>query len=92
MSNVSMINEHIDEPKLTDDEIIKRLELFIQNDICSDKCEKCNFVEDGEMCLSHMIRGVSDILNRQKEQINGLIAGQETLQRYISEIKKEDIL
>ena len=39
MSNVSMIDGHIDEPKMTDEEIIKALECCV--DIIGNMCSEC---------------------------------------------------
>lgn len=86
MSNVSMINGHIDEPKcLTDEQIVKALE-------CCDimyNCPDCPFECD---CggLENLFTATIDLLKRKDEQINALIAGQESLMKCIAK-KKETI-
>jgi peptidoglycan hydrolase CwlO-like protein len=82
MSNVSMIDGHIDGAKLTDNEIIKALWC------CAGKypCGGC----PGEKVDCEIEPYALDLINRQKEQINGLIAAQETLQKYLAE-KQEQI-
>ena len=104
--SVSLIDGHIDrnEQKMTDDEIIKALE------ICSTtggKCTDCPaFVKVDRSNCKKAFKGAVAIINRQKEEltknekiikaandlivtqkaeIESLIAGQETLQKYIAE-------
>ena len=67
MSNVSLVDGHIDEPKMTDEEIIKALEC------CSKKeCNKCpNYSEDIE-CGEALLILALDLINRLKAEIGGL--------------------
>lgn len=69
MSSVSMIDGHIDETKLTDNQII----------VLVNKNAR----------YSSQYKMIADLINRQKEQINGLIAGQETLQKHLAEKNAE---
>lgn len=79
MSNVSMIDGHIDEPRMTDNEIIKALEkLLLDFRKIEYRDSICQLIEDA-----------LNLINHQKEQINGLIAGQETLQKHLAEKNKE---
>ena len=68
---------------MTDNEIIKALECCI---LC--ECENCP--HDGETaCKENLNQEILDLITRQKEEKEALIAGQETLQRHIAEQKAE---
>lgn len=66
--------------KLTDEQTKKALEYCKEQGITSE-CEKCNIKED---CRRELIAIALDLINRKDEMINGLIAGQETLQKSIA--------
>ena len=70
MGNVSMIDGHIDEPRRTDNEIIKALE------ICGDcgHCTECPFDDLGgiDKCMHTLILNALDLINRQKAEIESL--------------------
>lgn len=72
LSNVSMVDGHIDNQKMTDDEIIKALECCITND-----CAKCKAYDEtnGEIvdCLHAICRNALDLINRQNEEIERLL-------------------
>lgn len=71
---------------MTDNEIVKVLEC------CKGKkkhCDCCPCMQDGT-CFE--VEGAAlDLILRQQEKIEALIAGQETLQRYIKTAKTEAI-
>lgn len=73
---------------MTDNEIIKALECCADDDSCND----CGFVYGDCNCgtyrLSLMQHALS-LINRQKAEKEALIAGQETLQKYIAAQKAE---
>lgn len=64
---------------MKDNEIIKALE-------CCGKesdCEKCPYFKNKHhLCGESFNKDVLDLINRQKAEIEALIAGQETLQKY----------
>ena len=67
MSNVSLVDGHIDEPKMTDEEIIKALEC------CSKKeCYKCPNYSEGIECGEALLILALDLINRQKARIKEL--------------------
>lgn len=72
--SVSLIDGHIDRENqtMTDNEIIKALEDLIKN-------------FDGKAVDFMTIAFALDFINRQKEQIEALIASQETLQKELNE-------
>ena len=79
MSNVSLVNGHIDRPKMTDEQIIKALECCTNNDDCGAGCP-C-FSEKQNMCGEYngLLKQSLDLINRQKSDIERLskrIAGQ----------------
>lgn len=84
--SVSLIDGHIDrnEQRMTDDEILKAFEC------CENNCDclGCPKLDSTEGC-NGVATEILDLINRQKEQIEALIAGQETLQKYIAEKDKE---
>lgn len=80
-----MIDGHIDEPRMTDKEIIRALECCVRHDNCK-MCPMYDGTDDVCPLTSEMIL---DLINRQKEQINGLIAAQETLQKHLVEKNTE---
>ena len=91
MSNVSMINGHIDEPKGLTDEVV----MWWANE-CIDPlphCEICPFDENADTtseCMTALIKKLLDIINRLKADKESLIKGQETLMKCIAK-KKETI-
>lgn len=61
MSNVSMIDGHIDEPKMTDNEIKKAMKCWASVD-----CSECKLAE----CNAHKIpKSIIYLINRQKAKI-----------------------
>ena len=69
---------------MTDNEIIKALECCHKKECSTCPCYD-DEIECGEMLIGHTI----DLIKRKDEQINGLIAGQETLQIGLAEKNKE---
>lgn len=77
---------------MTDNEIIKALECFaIDKDFDGSQCIGCAF--EHQFCTANMSEDIAipslDLINRQKAEKEALIAGQETLQKYIAEQKAE---
>lgn len=75
---------------MTDNDIIKALEHCVSS-TGSEACEGCPFNEN-DICdkdSNATEKYALDLINRQKAQIDGLINGQETLQKYIAEQKAE---
>ena len=91
MSNVSMINGHIDEPKGLTDEVVMGWAKE-----CIDPlphCEICPFDENADTtseCMMALIKKLLDIINRLKADKEALIKGQESLMKHL-ERKKEII-
>ncbi len=68
---------------MTDNEIIKALEC------CgNDECSQCP-LQDGVCSEKDVIKHALDLITLQKAEREALIAGQETLQKYIAEQKAE---
>ena len=104
MSNVSMIDGHIDEPRMSKQEytpadMLKKMHICILG-FCND----CNYKQDYLYdCRKQLIKEVYHTIivdenviehqlqkiKQQQEQINGLIAGQETLQKHLAEKNAE---
>ena len=75
---------------MTDNEIIKGLECCGKNPPMCSECGykgRCNRID----CYDYLKRDALNLINRQKAEIEALIAGQETLQRYISTAKDEAV-
>ena len=67
MSEVSLVDGHIDETRMTDEDIIKALEC------CEGKegvsyCQRCPFYEY-DNCVHHMSQNSRELINRQKAEI-----------------------
>ena len=71
---------------MTDNEIIKALECCIEG-----WCEKCPYGDRDDVVACQQQNGIDalNLINRQKAEKEALIAGQETLQKYIAEQKAE---
>lgn len=69
---------------MTDNEIIKALECCI-NDHCTTSCPMNNTTDVRLECKYLIAKYALDLINRQKAEIEALIAGQETLQKYRDE-------
>ena len=69
------------ETRMTDNEIIKALECCNGYDCETCRALKyCDYTHPGPLARASL-----DLINRQKELINGLIAGQETLQKHLTD-------
>lgn len=65
--NVSMIDGHIDEPKMTDDDVIKALECCTSDKRCSEiECPFRSACKDDTLALE---KYALDLINRQKAEI-----------------------
>ena len=76
---------------MTDNEIIVPLKCLVMNE--SD-CRHCKLKDKNDKCQKFLYSDVLGLIeenNRQKAEIEALIAGQETLQRYISTAKAEAV-
>lgn len=67
MSNVSLVNGHIDRPKMTDEEIIKALECCTKH----TKCMECSNLGNVD-CMTKVMQNSLDLINRQKAEIERL--------------------
>ena len=77
---------------MTDNEIIKALECCTKG-TTSDVCDDCP-LRTTDICTEEengVLKLALDLINSQKAEIEALIAGQETLQRYISTAKAEAV-
>ena len=68
---------------MTDKEIIKALEHCSNSE--AEACHKCPINEECNGDVIYMIRLALDLINRQQEQLEAAIAGQETLQKALAE-------
>lgn len=85
MGNVSLVDGHIDEPKMTDEETKKAYEICYLN--AEEGCSKCPLCsEDGEckdMEDSNLLRDVFDLINRKDAEIDILKAEIERLNKIL---------
>lgn len=86
MSNVSMIDGHIDEPKMTDENIIRALECCVEEEIKS--CSKCPLATR-KRCVNKLRRECLKLINRQQAEIDILIRKKEALRDEIAEQQAE---
>lgn len=75
---------------MTDNEIIKALECC-SNDDDDSGCRNCPLGDKYPYCDDVLDGRTIDLINRQKAEIEALIAGQETLQKYIVTAKADAI-
>lgn len=69
---------------MTDNDIIKALECCNKSDN-GKGCFECPYRQYCPDCLRRRNEDTIDLINRQKDEIEALIAGQETLQKYRDE-------
>ena len=79
---------------MTDNEIIKALECCsVGTFACDEQCpcfhSKSNLKINS--CRFELICDALDFINRQQEEIEALVAGQKTLQKYIAKAKAEAV-
>ena len=86
MSNVSMINGHIDNV-LSDEDIVKALECCANDDIDCEECPVFGYCESDAFCVSGAILG---FINRLKADKEALIATNESMMRCLE--KKKEII
>lgn len=99
MSNVSMINGHIDEPKgLIDKQIVTAMDyccgnkggLGCTNFMCYQSTLPEDRDGDARWCRQWLMKDALDLINRLKADKEALIKGQETLMKCIA--KKKEII
>ena len=73
---------------MTDAEIKKALECCPQ-DNPNHNCARCAYKTIEGYCFDYLMKDVLDLINRQQEMIDALIAGQETLQKALAEKNAE---
>lgn len=79
---------------MTDNEIMKTIEVCVEHDACFGCPHSGNVGDFGcdkltmDMVFKFAVRQ-NDVINRQKDEIEGLIIAQETLQRYVAKLNKE---
>lgn len=67
MNSVSLVDGHIDEPKLTDEQIIKALERC--GNIVVSSCKECAFHKTyNASCVVKLMKNTLDLINRQKAE------------------------
>ena len=74
---------------MTDNDIMEALE-YCTNPKVHKKCPRAKFVDvcnDG--CIHLLMKQALDLINRQKAEIDALIAGQESLTNYINVLLEE---
>lgn len=86
MSNVSMIDGHIDNDldnqKMTDEQIIKALKYCLEQEV---HCKGCPYEEYSKKdCTYRLYKDTLDLINRQKTEI-------ERLQKVIETMKNEQL-
>ena len=89
--SVSLIDGHIDrnEQEMTDEDIVKALECCSVASFTT--CHDCPYGENQfkNHCSFTLSGDALDLINRQKAEIEALIAGQETLQKTLKESQHE---
>ena len=83
MSNVSLIDGHIDEPKFTEEDIIKALECCINED-----CNNCPYTFGN--CGHNAMRNTLDLINRQKAEIERLTDSNNRLKEAVGQLLNND--
>lgn len=73
---------------MTDNDIVKAFKLCIT--CTDDKCRRCP-ARDVTACTVGVETGILDIIERRDAEIEALIAGQETLQKYIATARAKAI-
>ena len=80
---------------MTDNEIIKALE-YCSTDVRENTCPKCAFYKK-HRCSTLMLNAVSDLINRQKAEIERLLqklqqAKSEAIKGFAERLKKEALI
>ena len=69
---------------MTEEQITKALECC--GNIVDSTCKQCEYHDTyNASCVVRLMRDALDLINHKNEQIEALISGQETLQKYIAE-------
>ena len=77
MSNVSLVDGHIDEPKMTDKEIIKALECIKSSGLRKlNKCGSCKYSKSNACNIWDLLKDALDLINRRQDEKQALINGQ----------------
>ena len=79
---------------MTDNDIIKALELCIENDIFERNCDNCKYSDNHSNCMDNLFADVLKLINRQRTEIEHLRTCNETQKEtirtyHIGEIKRE---
>ena len=74
---------------MTDNEIVKAYINCIGVHQSTD-CQECPYHHEEDGCYEKMTDDILSLINRQKTEIEALIAGQETLQKHIAKQKEEN--
>ena len=92
MSNASLVNGHIDRPKMTDEEVIKALECCLAKENCEEiSCENCPYdLNRVYECKETMLQNAIDLINRLKSQ-NKEFDEKIVMQMGLIEFQKEEI-
>ena len=86
MGNVSLVDGHIDEPKMTDEKIIKAFEVcYIDRD---EDCSECPFCNEDMDCTyiedNNLLKDVFDLINRKDAEIERLTLEVEAVNELIN--------
>lgn len=88
MSNVSLVDGHIDEPKMTDKEIMKALECC--GNIVDSSCKECAFHETyNASCVVKLMQNTLNLINRKDAEIDILKAEIERYKGVIRLLEKD---
>lgn len=84
MSNVSMVGGYPDDPKRTDDDIIKALE-YCKRTIGTSECTKCPYFETEGSCTKQLFTDTLDLIKRKDEEIEKFQNELKITRQYIHE-------
>lgn len=74
---------------MTDNEILKALKFCPKNNL-NGECPQCTYFKLDGMCFCILMGDSLDLINRQKAEIEVLIAGQESLQKNLAKTIKSE--
>ena len=73
MSSVSLIDGHIDEPRMTDNEIIKALEWHLNGENYCDDCPLFTLKNTTTYCVDELLKSALALIKRQTAEIERLM-------------------